>query len=451
MFLAVLSGMSYIANDTTLGYDGKRIAGDRYRSVPARRNGKGPGKKRASAGRAARNGEADFSLLVHCHLCWDWVWQRPQQFLSRLSRRHPVLFVETIGPDPQLAAPLARFHIPSDSPNITVLRLQFPAWRWADGAYVDRERRRLVQEFLAGPVAGKFERPVQWFYDPMAVIAFAGRMNEVATVYDCMDELSKFKDAPPEIADREKILLSKADVVFTGGRKLYESRRVANPNCHFYGCGVDVAHFGSARLAHTPNPLASLPKPVLGYFGVIDERLDYSLLAKLAEAQPEWSIAMVGPVAKVSASSLPRRPNLHWLGGKDYADLPAYGKGFDVCLMPFALNASTEYINPTKTLEYAAMGKPIVSSAVPDVVTNFSHFVSIARNADGFIQQCRQAVRQPEAAAIQAGLRAAQENTWEVIVEKLESHIRAAIPEPKAAARRNVIYTASPAATLIAS
>src|SRR5262249_52975670 len=151
---------------------------------------------------------------------------------------------------------------------------------------------------------------------------------------DCMDELSKFREAPPQMKLRERKLLTAADVVFAGGRKLWESKKLYNKNCHFYGCGVDVEHFVKARDARTqlPDDIISLDTPVLGYFGVIDERMDYDLLVKLADATPDWSIAMVGPTLKVD--TVPQRPNLHWLGKKNYSDLPSYCKAFDVCLMP---------------------------------------------------------------------------------------------------------------------
>jgi glycosyltransferase involved in cell wall biosynthesis len=366
-------------------------------------------------------------------LCWDWVWQRPQQFISRLSAKHKILFVETIGPDPELAAPLARFRREPRFPNITLLRLQFPSWRWDDGAYIDSERQRLVKEFIAsGPVAGQFEKPIQWFYDPMAVKAFAGHMNEVLTIYDCMDELSKFRCAPPEIAKREAELLSRADVVFTGGRKLFESKSRYHDNCHFYGCGVDCEHFGQARKMSTvvPPELKELKKPVLGYFGVVDERMDYDLIGRLADANPDGSVVMIGPVLKVDESELPRRANLHWLGQRSYADLPAFCKGFDVCLMPFALNESTEFINPTKALEYMATGRPVISTAVADVVRNFGSVVKIASNADEFISLCRQAAEQPDSEAIEAGIKLASENSWESIVAELEGHLQAALRKP---------------------
>jgi glycosyltransferase involved in cell wall biosynthesis len=369
----------------------------------------------------------DYPVIVHCHLCWDWVWQRPQQFLSRLSARHKILFVETIGPDPQLSSAVVRFWTAPNFPNVTILRLQFPAWRWSDGAFVDRERRRLVKEFLSGPGAGQFENPVQWFYDPMGVPAFLGQMDEVTVVYDCMDELSKFRCAPPQIKIRERKLLAAADVVFAGGRKLWQAKKLQNENCHFYGCGVDVSHFGKARSADTktPDDIAKLKTPILGYFGVVDERMDYELLVKLADANPDWSIAMVGPQIKVDA--VPQRPNLHWLGQKNYLELPAYCKAFNVCMMPFALNEATEFINPTKALEYMATGKPIVSSAVADVVTNFGDVVSIARSHDEFISLCRDAIAKADAIRIEEGLKQAAENSWDSIVARLEQHISDAL------------------------
>jgi glycosyltransferase involved in cell wall biosynthesis len=197
---------------------------------------------------------------------------------------------------------------------------------------------------------------------------------------------------------------------------------------------VDVAHFGRARLPETivPEELANSPKPVLGYFGVIDERIDYELIAKLADANSSWTVAMVGPVVKVEESLLPRRANIRWLGRRDYSELPACAKGFDVCLMPFALNEATEYINPTKSLEYMATGRMIVSSAVPDVVSNFASVVKIAKSHDEFIRLCAAAAEEPEAAAIERGLQMAADNTWDNIVAQLENHILAALRRPAA-------------------
>jgi beta-glucosidase/6-phospho-beta-glucosidase/beta-galactosidase len=372
-----------------------------------------------------------YPIIVHCHLRWDFVWQRPQQFLSRLSKKHRILFAEGPILVNEDITPYYTLKEAPNYPNVTIMQTYFPASRFQDGRWVDAERLRLVKEATSTSkeLAGKFNNPVQWFYDPMAVCAFAGQLDEIATVYDCMDQLSQFKFAPPELIERERLLLEQADVVFAGGRKMWEDKSLYNPNCHFYGCGVDVAHFSKARQEETalPEDLAAISGPVLGYFGVVDERLDYDLIARLADENPNWSIAMVGPTAKVDPKQLPQRPNLHWLGGRDYQQLPSYTKGFDLALMPFARNEATEYINPTKALEYMATGTPIVSTDVPDVVSNFAQVVKIATNHDQFIDMCRKAVAQQDEVAVERGLKMADNNTWDAIVAKLEKHINEAL------------------------
>jgi glycosyltransferase involved in cell wall biosynthesis len=370
-------------------------------------------------------GALNYPILVHSHLRWDWVWQRPQQFLSRLSKRHPILFVEEPLAVEGLTAPRAELRDVADFPNLTVLRTEFPPAMLDDRAALDAEQKRLVLATLAGPLGATFERPVQWFYDPMAAPVFAGQMDERAIVYDCMDQLSQFRGAPPELIRRERELLSFADVVFAGGPKIWKAKRKLNANCHSYGCGVDVRHFGKARAAETevPADLAALPGPRLGYFGVVDERMDYALLNALATAHPEWSIAIIGPACKVDPANFPQHRNLHFLGGRDYDQLPAYVKGFDVCMMPFAINEATEFINPTKALEYMATARPIVSSAIEDVVLQFSGVVHIAQNHAEFIAACERAVSSPDAERTARGVEMAKHNSWEAIVAKLEGHI----------------------------
>jgi glycosyltransferase involved in cell wall biosynthesis len=366
----------------------------------------------------------NFPIICFCHLGWDWVWQRPQQFLSRLARQHPVLFVETHCRD--VAAAHCESRPPaSRTPGVTILEMSLPASRWEDGAFIDRERRRLLREFLAADFERRFANPVLWFYDPMAVTAFARHCGERAIVYDCMDELSQFKGAPPALVERERELLRVADVVFCGGRKMRAKRLPLNPNCHFYGTGVDCDHFGNALAPDaTVHPdLAGLHGPVLGYFGVVDERIDYELLDQLAGAHADWHVVMVGPTAKVDPANFPRRPNLHWLGGRAYAELPALTRGFSVALMPFALNAATEYINPTKALEYMAAGRPVVSTALDEVKTNFATVALVARSREEFIALCREQALSPSASRIRRGLRLAAQNTWEAIAGKMEGHI----------------------------
>ena len=378
--------------------------------------------------------QLDYPIIVHCHLRWDGVWQRPQQFLSRLAQNHRILFVEGPTVVPEEVTPRYQLKDADGYPNVKIMQTYFPASQfYKDGEWVDSERLRLLQEALQEELSGQFECPVQWFYDPMAVF-FANKLNDRAVVYDCMDQLSQFKFAPPALIDRERQLLEAADVVFTGGRKLWEAKSKANENCHFYGCGVDLNHFSKARADQTvvPHDIHFVHRPVLGFFGVVDERIDYELITRLADANPEWSIVMIGPVAKVDPNSLPNRTNVYWVGRREYATLPAYAKGFDVCIMPFALNEATEYINPTKALEYMATGKPIVSSAVPDVISNFGDVVKIARSTEEFINLCQQAVKSSDEAAIQRGLKMATENSWESIVANLEKHVGDALKAKRA-------------------
>lgn len=334
-----------------------------------------------------------------------------------------MLFVQTHRSETK--ATFTKIRSAASTPNVTILEVHLPTARWNEGDFIDLERRRAVQNVLSDQLAGKFDQPILWFYDPMAVTAFAGYLDESAIVYDCMDELSQFKGAPPELVARERILLSKAEVVFCGGRKMRQKRLPLNANCHFYGTGVDVTHFGQALSGRTQiaPEIAALRGPVFGYFGVIDERIDYELLAKLADACSDCSIAMVGPTAKVNPADFPQRPNLHWLGGRPYADLPAITKGFSVCLMPFAINEATEYINPTKALEYMAAGRPVVSTALDEVKSNFSTVARIARTHEEFITLCAKEALSPSRFRVARGLRLAADNTWEAIAAKMEAHI----------------------------
>ena len=372
---------------------------------------------------------ADAPIIVHSHLRWDFVWQRPQQLLSRFAQRSHVLFVEEpiylddVGEARlELSRPMERVHravpmLPAE------LRGEYDA-----SIAVIREllRRQLAAD---GALGGLFARPIQWFYTPMPAPAMIGAFDERAVVYDCMDELSKFRFAPVALVDRERYLMAQADVVFAGGFKLSQSKAKYHQNVHFFGCGVDVAHFATARSADVavPREIASLKRPVIGYYGVIDERIDYELLRTLASTLTDAELVMVGPIVKVDPAELPRAENIHWLGQRQYTELPAHVKGFDVCLMPFALNEATEYINPTKTLEYMAAGKPIVSTAVSDVVHNFTPVVAVADSYEEFAAAVRDAIERPNAELIARGLEQARANAWESIVARMERIIRDAM------------------------
>ena len=367
----------------------------------------------------------ELSIIVYSHLRWDFVWQRPQQIFSRLAPHHPILFVE----EPFYEPGEPQLRIVEAQPNVVRAIPVLPAPVDADA--VCTMLLPLLREAIATHplLAGRFERVVQWFYSPMWAPAMMDRLDELAVVYDCMDELANFRFAPKDIGAREARLLERADLVFTGGYQLYEAKSQRHSNVHFFGCGVDLEHFEQARLPQTvvPQAVASLPGPVLGYFGVIDERLDYVLIDSLARAFSRGSVVMAGPLAKVEQSALPQHANLHWLGQQPYAALPALVKGFDVCLMPFALNEATRYINPTKTLEYMAAGKPVVSTAVADVVRNFGDVVRIASGMDSFVEEVLEAASLPDPARIAAGLERARGATWDAIVGSMRNHLLEAV------------------------
>ena len=307
------------------------------------------------------------SVLCLSHLRWNFVFQRPQHLLSRCAREHDVVFFEepifdanepglevyTSGQGVRVAVP----HLPPDTPAEIV--------EAAQRGMIDR----IVQHELNGA------RPVLWYYTPMP-IAFTDHVRPRAVVYDCMDELSLFKGAPAVLKEREKLLLEDADVVFTGGHSLYEHKRSQSQhhNIHPFPSSVDVPHFARAR-EEMPEPpdQAGIPKPRVGFFGVIDERMDIELVGELAERRPDLHFVMIGPVVKIDPADLPRRPNLHYLGGKSYDELPAYLAGWDVAILPFARNDSTRFISPTKTPEYLAAGKPVVSTSIRDVVQPYGH------------------------------------------------------------------------------
>jgi glycosyltransferase involved in cell wall biosynthesis len=362
-------------------------------------------------------------LIVHSHLRWDFVWQRPQHILTRLAQDAPVLFLE----EPIFLDDVADGHLDITEPSPNVYRAvpRLPAsLRGNYDASIAEVRSLALAALGRGEMAARFESPVQWFYTPMPAPAMLGAFREVGVVYDCMDELSKFRFAPPDLVRRERMLMEAADIIFTGGRRLWEAKSQHHRNVHFFGCGVDNDHFARARDAQTPVPddmawAREIEGKVAGYYGVIDERLDYDLIAQLAASDPALHVVMVGPTAKVDPAALPQASNLHWMGQRSYGELPNYVRVFDVCLMPFALNEATEYINPTKTLEYMAAGRPIVSTAVADVVRNFTPVVRVARDAEDFVRGVMLDARHPSAARIADGINMARAHSWDATVRAM--------------------------------
>jgi glycosyltransferase involved in cell wall biosynthesis len=368
-----------------------------------------------------------FGILAFSHLRWDFVWQRPQQFLSRFAETNPVLFIEEPkfdledGHEPKLEIVHSGEGVTVGIPHLA----QGTQPKEAGVILVSlvTEAMKTVND------EGHFDEPLHWYYSPMMVEWSLGQFPAKGIVYDCMDELSQFRFAPPELIENERQLMDNADIVFTGGYELYEKKRQQHPNAHCFGCGVEYEHFAQAQDANGPIPddMKEIKKPIIGWFGVIDERVDYDLIREAAAKRPDYSFVLVGPVVKVDPESLPKAPNIHWLGGREYKDLPNYCRAFDICMMCFAINEATEFINPTKALEYLATGKPVISTAVRDVLRQYSDLVDIVRTPGEFVEAIDRLVKDPTRDRIQKGIEKAQASSWEGTVSQMRDLIQEAI------------------------
>lgn len=329
----------------------------------------------------------DIDLICFSHLRWGFVFQRPQHLMSRFARNRRVFFVEepvygTIKEAAFQTTVCRKSGVVVVTPNLP------EAFRDADATPVLRD---LLQRFMAHE---KLVRYIAWYYTPMALDFTSGLLPEF-TVYDCMDELSLFRGAPPRLCEAEQKLFDRADLVFTGGASLFAAKRHRHSRVYAFPSGVDVAHFLKARSIRTTfKENNDIPRPRLGYAGVIDERLDLNLIDELSKRRPDWQVVMVGPVVKIDQASLPQRNNLHWLGLKDYGDLPAYFAGWEIGLLPFAINDATRFISPTKTPEYLAAGLQVVSTPIRDVMHPYGDLglARIAKDTDQFILACEQSM-----------------------------------------------------------
>jgi UDP-galactopyranose mutase len=244
-----------------------------------------------------------------------------------------------------------------------------------------------------------------------------------AIVYDCMDQLTNFWYAPPELAERERELLGCADVVFTGGPSLHRAKSMLHPSVHCFPSSVDIDHFATASTADCPSDQWNIPAPRLGFFGVLDERMDFELLGAVAARRPQWHFVMIGPVAKIDPTSLPRQRNIHYLGQRPYRDLPRYIAGWDLCLIPFVIGPATQFISPTKTLEYLAADRPVVSTPIADVADPYGEIVYLARDADGFVAACERALSAPPHLRLVRRARAARvlaRTSWDRTVGRMD-------------------------------
>lgn len=308
-----------------------------------------------------KNRSSDYDMLIFCHLRWQFVYQRPQHLISRMSKNMKVLLIEE---------PIEYHPEDKSTANLIVIN---------DNLHILQPKVKdiesiadILPEYIKSKSAG-----IGWFYSPSFTPLLSSLHFDVI-IYDCMDELSLFKGAPKHLINQEKYLMSHADIVFTGGKSLYESKKEMHPNVYCFPSSVDEAHFAKAQNGiEIPADVSDLKGPIVGYFGVIDERIDLQLLHETAKLLPNASFVMIGPLAKIDEADLPRENNIHYLGMRSYNELPNYLKAFDIAIMPFAINDATKYISPTKTLEYIAAGKPIISTKITDVVRDYSNCVML--------------------------------------------------------------------------
>jgi UDP-galactopyranose mutase len=346
-------------------------------------------------------------VICFSHLRWNFVFQRPQHLMTRCARecRRLFFFEEPIfedGAEPRLDLQSAK--------GVTVVVPHLPSG--LDERAAIAAQRDLLDELV---IRHRIQSFVAWYYTPMA-LPFSRHLAPAAVVYDCMDELASFKNAPAVLKEREATLLRLADLVLTGGQSLYEAKRHQHQNIHPFPSSVDVEHFAQARvIADDPADQAPIPRPRLGFFGVIDLRMDVALLDAVAAARPDWQIVLLGPIVKIDAAHLPRRSNIHYLGAKSYNELPHYVAGWDVALLPFARNDATRFISPTKTPEYMAAGKPVVSTSIRDVVRPYGQqgLVRIADDPASFVAACEAAMAEDASARVRQADAFLRQTSWD--------------------------------------
>ncbi|HEX5827121.1 MAG TPA: glycosyltransferase family 1 protein [Candidatus Limnocylindrales bacterium] len=380
-------------------------------------------------------------LLCFSHLRWGFVTQRPNHLMTRAARGRRVFFIEEPVIDEE---PVARVPLEIErADGVLVVRPHI-------GSATPPERHEAVLRSRLDGLVSSFgiRRPVRWYYTPMA-LPWSEHVPASAVVYDCMDELSLFHGAPPALVEREQRLLASADLVFTGGQSLWRTKRRQHPRVAAFPSSVDAAHFRRARRPGLePHDQAGIPGPRIGWFGVIDERFDMPLVEALADRRPDWQLVMLGPVVKIDEAAIPRRPNLHWLGQKAYDELPDYLRGWDVAVMPFARNDATRFISPTKTPEYLAAGRPVVSTSITDVVEPYAalDLVRIADDPAGF-EAAVEAALGEDLAALRARADAFLATTsWDATWARMDSVVRSVTERALVAPARPAPVPAAPIA-----
>lgn len=361
-------------------------------------------------------------LVVFSHLRWSLVQQRPEHVLKCLAQHYRVLYVE----QPVFGGGTSRLQVRDVATNIRVVCFHTPV---NCAGFDDRQIPMLHQLMQTLIDSEGIKECVAWLHTPMA-LPLVDDLRPRTIVYDCSDAASACADAPHEFAQREDALLKVADVVFAGSRGLYRSLRARHGNVHYLPDSVDREHFAAAGDANDAHELLrDVPRPRLGFSGVIDERVDLGLIEQLAAARPDWHIVMVGPVMKIGPQGLPQAPNIHYLGPRPYAELPQFLAGCDVCLLPYAVNEGTRMLSPSGMLEYLAAERPTVSTAIPEVMETYGYAISVADCAADFAAACESAISEaPEQRArrIAASRQAVEQTSWERTAAKMHSLIEQA-------------------------
>jgi glycosyltransferase involved in cell wall biosynthesis len=379
-------------------------------------------------------------LVCFSHLRWDFVWQRPQHLLSRAAKQYRVLMIEEPIFKPDIAP---HIDLSVRAQGVTIAVPMLPEGLDPQDAIL--EQRDLVEALIERESSGL---RIFWYYTPMAM-AFTSHLDCDLCVYDNMDELSLFRGASRELLDLENALFARADLVFTGGMSLYEAKRNRHRSVHGFPSSIEFDHFVKARsIRADPADQASIPGPRLGFFGVVDERMDLELLEQVAELRPQWQFVMIGPVVKIDPATLPRRNNIHWLGSKDYKALPSYLSGWDIGFMNFALNEATRFISPTKTPEFLAAGVPVVSTPITDVVRPYGEkgLVEIAKTPLEVVRKAEALLSRPKEPWLQRVDRHLAAGSWDRTWASMSRLIAETLDGP--AAERPVtlpVYATTPA------
>ncbi|HET6557024.1 MAG TPA: glycosyltransferase [Prolixibacteraceae bacterium] len=318
------------------------------------------------------------NIICFSHLRWNFVFQRPQHLLTRWAKDSRVFYFE----EPIIGNFDTNFlkTVYSKNLNLTIItpHIKDACQEKEINLYLKESVHEIIKWY-------NITDYLLWYLTPMAV-EFTDDLHPKCVVYDSMDELSCFKGAHPNMVKNENILFSMADVVFTGGHNLYEFKKNRHHNIHPIPSSIDQAHFESGLGSDDPADQAGIPHPRVGFFGVLDERLDIELVDKIALQMPEVHFVMVGPIVKIDPAMLPRHENIHYLRQKSYEELPFYLAHWDVAFLPFAKNDSTRFISPTKIPEYLAAGKPVVSTSIRDVIMPYGEMgmVEIADSVNDF-------------------------------------------------------------------